>query len=289
MATVSQVVSSGLKSIIVLGSEASLESDDAQDFIFAMNSFMADLDAKGVKLGWTDVANLGDTITIPTGALRGLIANVAIEVAPDYGGVVSPALQMRAISGLKSMYQLGVKVIPSAYSSTLPVGSGNEDKNQITDDHFYADLEGSILAEASGVPSASLTLTGNATATTISSIGTSVLVAGTWAIDRTSQLVGTAAGMISYALDDTFGAALEATLSIAPVTATNQIVSAYFVLNGVALTASRAQIEVSIGLPETLTLSYGLQLKKSDYLQVFIANDTSTDNLLVSSATLKAN
>lgn len=289
MATVSQVVSSGLKSIIVLGSEASLESEDAQDFIFAMNNFMFDLESKGVRLGWTNVSNLGDTVTIPAGALRGLIANVAVEVAPDYGGVVSPALQMRAISGLKAMYQLGVKVIPSAFPSTLPIGSGNEDNNKITDEHFYTNLEASILAEASGIPSASLILSGNTSATTISTIGTSVLVAGAWGIDRNSQLTATAAGKISSSLEDTFAAALTANLNIAPVVATNQIISAYFVLNGVVISASRAQIEVSVGLPETLTLNYGLQLKKSDYIEVFIANDTSTDNLLVSSATLKAN
>lgn len=150
MATAAQATKAILQSILVQASEAPLEADEYQDTIFAMNNYMAALAADGVNLGYTEVANLADEITIPSGALRGLIANVAIEMAPEFGGVVSEALAVRALSGLKTMRNLGITMGPSAYPSTLPVGSGNEGSGVLTNDHFYPDLEAEILSEASG-------------------------------------------------------------------------------------------------------------------------------------------
>lgn len=148
MATVEQVAKAALQRILVQGSEAQFEADEYQDFIFAMNNFMAALDADGVQLGYTAVSNLSDTVTIPTGALRGLIANMAVEVAPDYGGVVSEALAVQAVNGLKTMRLLGQSVPSSRYPGTLPRGSGNYWEYQSTP--FYPDSEAEILAETTG-------------------------------------------------------------------------------------------------------------------------------------------
>ena len=103
MATVAQVAKASLQRILVQASEAPLEPDEYQDFIFAMNNYMAELDAAGISLGYTEVTDLGDEVTIPTGALRGLIANMAIEVAPDFGGVISVGLQRAARDGYNTM------------------------------------------------------------------------------------------------------------------------------------------------------------------------------------------
>ena len=149
MATAAQVLKAALQSILVQASEAPLEADEFQDTIFAMNNFMFALASDGVNLGYTEVSDLGDEITIPTGALRGLIANIGIEMAPDFGGVVSEALGVRAISGLKTMRRLGISLGASAMPSTLPVGSGNQD-DFLCNSHFYPDLEATILAEAAG-------------------------------------------------------------------------------------------------------------------------------------------
>lgn len=149
MATAAQVIKAALQSILVQASEAPLEADEYQDTIFAMNNFMFALAADGVNLGYTEVTDLGEDITIPTGALRGLIANLGVEMAPEFGGVISEALGVRAINGIKTMRRLGISLGASAMPSTLPVGSGNAD-NYGCNSHFYPDLEATILAEASG-------------------------------------------------------------------------------------------------------------------------------------------
>lgn len=150
MATVAQVAKASLQRILVQASEAPLEADEYQDFIFSMNNFMSQLDAQGVSLGYTTVSDLADEVTIPAGALRGLIANMAIEVSPDYGGVVTEALAIAAREGLKTMRMLGQRIQSTRYPSTLPVGSGNEAIGFGYNQHFYPDSEAEILAESTG-------------------------------------------------------------------------------------------------------------------------------------------
>tara|TARA_R110000823_G_scaffold278272_1_gene396721 strand:- start:12415 stop:12897 length:483 start_codon:yes stop_codon:yes gene_type:complete len=150
MATVAQVAKSSLQRILVQASEAPLEPDEYQDFIFTMNNYMAELDASGIQLGYTVVSNLGDDVTIPTGALRGLIANMAIEVAPDYNGVVSVGLAKAARDGFNTMRLVGQSMGRTRFPSTLPIGSGNEDNNFGISSNFYPNQESSILAETTG-------------------------------------------------------------------------------------------------------------------------------------------
>ena len=150
MATTGQVVKASLQKIIVQASEADIEASEAQDFIFTMNNYMFDLDANGIQLGYTEVSDLGDDITIPTGALRGLIYNMAIESAPEYSGVITDEVRRIAASGLRTMRKLGQSVPTSSYPSTLPIGSGNEGCHSFRTSRFYPDREAEILAETTG-------------------------------------------------------------------------------------------------------------------------------------------
>lgn len=150
MATVAQVATASLKRILVQAADAPLEADEYQDYIFALNNFMLALDAEGITLGYTEVSDLGDEVTVPAGALRGIIANMAIEVAPDYNGTVSPALANAAAEGMQVMRIIGQTISPSSYPSTLPIGSGNEG-GQFASCKFYDGAsEAEILAETTG-------------------------------------------------------------------------------------------------------------------------------------------
>lgn len=149
MATAAQVIKASLQRILVQASEAQLEPDEFEDAIFAMNNLMLAYDADGIALGYTVITDLGDDITIPVGALRGLIANLAIEVAPDYGGEVTAALANAASEGLRAMRKLGVSMGDMAFPSTLPRGTGNNFHHGFFS-RYYPDLEAQILAETTG-------------------------------------------------------------------------------------------------------------------------------------------
>jgi len=126
MTTAAQVVKQILNEINVRASESDLAADEVQDTIFNINAYMAHLAATGVDLGYTEIENLGDPITVPAGAIMGMVANVAVMMCPTFGQQPSAALVSKARQGLETMYKLGVSVMPSDYPATLPVGSGNE-------------------------------------------------------------------------------------------------------------------------------------------------------------------
>ena len=147
MATAAQVTKAILQEILVHGSESELEAVEFQDTVFTMNNYMTAQDASGIKLGYTVVTDLGDEITIPNGALQGLISNVAIMVAPQFGATVEQSLIAKAQMGLSAMRKLGVSQERMRFPSTLPRGSGNESNTTGREDHFFHDDQDSVLTE----------------------------------------------------------------------------------------------------------------------------------------------
>jgi len=75
---------------------------------------------------------------------------MAIEVSPDYGGVISQGLVVAAQQGLQTMKLLGQRIGKTALPSTLPIGSGNEDQQWGISGAFYPETEQDILAETTG-------------------------------------------------------------------------------------------------------------------------------------------
>jgi hypothetical protein len=148
MATAAQVIKAALQKILVQASESDLEPDEYSDAIFTLNNMMLSYDADGIKLGYTEVTDLSDDITVPVGALRGVIYNLAQELSPEYNGQITAALADAAMNGLKIMRKIGVSIPTSSYPSTLPIGSGNGVRN--SDSRFYPDDEALILAETTG-------------------------------------------------------------------------------------------------------------------------------------------
>lgn len=138
-----------LSKLLIRESEAEYEADEVQDTIEMMNLYANSLAAKGVNLGYTNVSDTGDEITVPDGALMGLLANTAIRTAPLFGAPVTQELVAEARDGLNAMLQIGVSMSQTEYPSTLPRGSGND--YEIYDNfHFYQDLEDTILTESGG-------------------------------------------------------------------------------------------------------------------------------------------
>lgn len=148
--TTAQVLKAALQEILVQGSEAPLEADEYQDAIFAMNNYMTALDANGVHLGYTIVDSLSDEITVPAGAIQGIISNVAILLAPQFMAPITDGLVAKAKMGLNAMRKLGITIEPMSFSGTLPIGSGNEGQwngGYGRNSHFYPDPVDAALTE----------------------------------------------------------------------------------------------------------------------------------------------
>lgn len=150
MATVAQVAQAALREIIVQGDSSPLEPEEYQDFMFAMNNYMTMLDAQGVALGYTLVNNLADPVTIPNGALVGLIKNMALQMAPQFGRTAPPELVIQAAAAENVMRMIGSPQLFTYLPSTLPIGSGNYDEQFGDSRFFYPGAPADILGETTG-------------------------------------------------------------------------------------------------------------------------------------------
>jgi len=150
METAGTIIKDALFEILQQGDEAPIEASEAQTAIRYLNRMMLRWDAVGYPLGFTVISSLGDLVTIPDGAVDGVVTNLAVSLAPQYDVQLSPALIANAQLGLEAIRVLSVVVGPSALPSTLPIGSGNEGGCTSTDNHFYPDQQSDILAETTG-------------------------------------------------------------------------------------------------------------------------------------------
>ncbi len=152
METAADIIKSALQEILVQASEAPIEADEAQGAIKYLNRMMAKYAAEGINLGYTVISNLGDLVTIPDGAVDGVVSNLGVRLFPQYaspGSPPDPLLIQAARDGLDAMRDIAVTVGPTSFPSTLPIGSGNEWDNG-WNDHFYTEDAAAVLTEQGG-------------------------------------------------------------------------------------------------------------------------------------------
>jgi len=149
MAKANEYVVDALEDIVVQADEAPIEPTEGRAVLRALNDMMAMWASQGVNLGYTDVDDLGQEVTVPDGAKLGIKAHLAIFVAPKYDVAISAELQRKADIGWDAILNLAIDTNESEYPSTLPQGSGNSEPGYLTDT-FYPDSEGNILEETGG-------------------------------------------------------------------------------------------------------------------------------------------
>jgi hypothetical protein len=134
--TAQTLVSDILQEVLINSAEQSIPAVDFQTAVRYLNRYMSMQDADGVKLGYTEVVNPTDAITVPAGAINGMIYNVALQLATTYDVVVTPELAMKAQAGLNIMIKLGSPIQGTKYTSNTPRGSGNYN-DTFSDFNFY--------------------------------------------------------------------------------------------------------------------------------------------------------
>lgn len=123
--TAKTLVSDILGELFNSSTEQSIPAVDFQTAVRYLNRYMAMQDADGVKLGYTEVTNPDDAITVPAGAISGVIYNTALQLANTYDISVSPDLAVNARLGLNVMIKIGSPIQGTKYTSNTPIGSGN--------------------------------------------------------------------------------------------------------------------------------------------------------------------
>ena len=129
-----------------------------------------------------------------------------------------------------------------------------------------------------------LTIHGNSTNTTIGTAGTAVLVAGTWAAGINSSFTLTTAGRMTYTGTTTEVVSVVASVTLLPASGVNQTLTVYIAKDGVVIPTAEISRTVSSTESANVSLAFNLSLANNDYIELFVANETSTNDVLVTDA-----
>ncbi len=134
--TAQSVIKDALQELLVQASEQPIEANEFQSGIRYLNRMMATTPYNG--LGFVNVVDPSDIITIDDGAIEGVIFSLALKLAPQYDIEPSQDLRINKRDAMKSLRKLSLVYKPTKMPSTMPVGSGNEDWfTGNTNYHFY--------------------------------------------------------------------------------------------------------------------------------------------------------
>ena len=148
METAESVINDALQEILVQASEQALEAVDFQTGRRYLNRMMTTTPFN--LLGFTTVTNPSDAITVPDGAIEGVVFNLAKRLLTTYDVALTPELLQSARDGLAEIRKIAVVVKPTSFPCTLPIGSGNEQENTFNNQHFYPCPDDELLAEQGG-------------------------------------------------------------------------------------------------------------------------------------------
>ena len=125
-----------------------------------------------------------------------------------------------------------------------------------------------------------MTMLGNATATTVSASGTYYKVAGTTTEEAVTERFSHASNRLTY--DGALTRDFKVVASGSATSGNNQELGVRIALNGTTLTNSTGVSTTSgSGKAEGLYAQTVLELVPTDYLEVFVSNETSTSNITV--------
>ena len=134
---------------------------------------------------------------------------------------------------------------------------------------------------------ANVSMHGNSTETVISSTATAVKVAGTFVVGDESGYTGSTTGRITHT-GNTARHIINAIISMTVASGTNHSVSMYIALNGTIIDSSKTTTTTSSGLYRSLATFANLELDEGDYVEIFVRNESTTDNLIVLDAIIGA-
>lgn len=132
-----------------------------------------------------------------------------------------------------------------------------------------------------------MSMSSNATATTIAVAGTPVLIAGAWVEEDAFFFTSDAAGRMTFIGEKDIEIDVAMSFSSAPVSGSNKIVGHYVAKNGAVISNSEAKNNLSSGDLSRTTVIWRVGLSENDYIEAYIENETDTVDILVTDAVMR--
>jgi hypothetical protein len=132
---------------------------------------------------------------------------------------------------------------------------------------------------------AQVVLHGNATATVITTQNTPVKVAGTFVTDAAASFTTDTTGRLTYTGSTTTVLQFVASVTLVPV-GTNQLLTIQLAKNGTPITNAKMTRTVSSGASGNVSIVFNISMATSDYVELFVANNSSTNDITVTDCLL---
>jgi P22 tail accessory factor len=117
-----EVVRDALQEIIVQASEQPLRPTESATAIRYLNRLVT---SWPFELGYIPVVATSDTLCIPRYAQRCIVLNLAMELAPQFGQMVSQDLRINASNAYSDLLSRKSKITTARIPAGVPMGSGN--------------------------------------------------------------------------------------------------------------------------------------------------------------------
>lgn len=220
----------------------------------------------------------------------------ATFVGIDFGTAISDAFNSRellfvapagaiGISGLTNSGNISAGRIATLRDSNFSGGMTGLSGLSPDDIRWAFSFNGGIQDTT---PDAMVSLNNNATETVITVTGTPVKVAGTFVAERGSHYTGDTTGRITYNGERPITTPVDIVVTLKSAGGTNKDVEAFLALNGAVISNSGKTNRVGQNDPKNVSVVWQLSLTQNDFLEVFVANNTDTVNLVVVDAILRA-
>jgi hypothetical protein len=127
-----------------------------------------------------------------------------------------------------------------------------------------------------------LTMQSNTTATTIAATTTPVKVAGTWVTQIESSFTGDTTGRLTYNGSSTQIVSANVSITFSHAGGGTDDLSVYIAKNGSVITGSKLTRAVTGSAKGNVGTFFNVSMSASDYLEVFVANDSDISDITVS-------
>lgn len=126
-----------------------------------------------------------------------------------------------------------------------------------------------------------VTMQGNSTATTIATAGTAVKVAGTWVTQIESNFTGDTTGRLTYNGSTEEVISANVSISFSHAGGGTDDLAVYIAKNDSVITGSKLVRAVTSSNVGNVGTFFNISMDTSDYLEVFVANDSGTNDITV--------
>jgi len=128
------------------------------------------------------------------------------------------------------------------------------------------------------------------TDTVIATVNTPVLVTGVWTLEPTiSQFIVTAGGRLTYTGVKNATLPISIAATIESVSGTNKDITIHLFKNGVIVPNANGKNKVSSNDPKSTSIMWQLEFAPTDFIELFIENNSDNVNLTVNKSSIRIN